>query len=74
MKTKERRGRPPKGSGALTERFEMRMTKPEKQSFEDAASLAGLDLSAWIRMRLRVSARKELGEASRPIAFLIERK
>jgi len=52
----------------------MRMTKPEKQSFEDAASLAGLDLSAWIRARLRLSARKELGEADRPIAFLIERK
>lgn len=72
MKTTERLGRPTKGSVALTERVEMRMTKAEKQSFVEAAELAGLDLSSWVRMRLRQTARKELGDAERPVHFLIE--
>jgi len=72
MKTKERLGRPTKGFAALTERVEMRMTKAEKQSFIEAAELAGLDLSSWVRMSLRGTARKQLMQEHRPVAFLTE--
>lgn len=72
MKTTERLGRPTKGSVALTERVEMRMTRAEKQSFVEAAEIAGLDLSSWVRMRLRQTARKELQDANREVAFLSE--
>lgn len=72
MKTQERLGRPLKGSVALTERVEMRMTKAEKQSFIEAAELAGLDLSSWVRMSLRYTARKQLREEDRAVPFLEE--
>jgi hypothetical protein len=42
----------------------------EKQAFKDAAELAGLPLSTWVRERLRRAAREELEEAHRPVAFL----
>jgi len=68
------RGRPPKGSGqSKTLRLDMRLNTAEKQAFRDAAELAGLDLSAWIRERLRANARQELESVGRPVAFLIRR-
>ncbi len=73
MKTtrKQRRGRPPKGSGKIKGiRLDMRLEASEKEAFRLAAELAGLDLSAWIRERLRQVARKELEGAGRPVAFL----
>jgi hypothetical protein len=48
----------------------VRMTPGEKQAFQDAATLAGIPLSAWMRERLRREARKELEEAGQRIAFL----
>jgi hypothetical protein len=48
----------------------VRMTPGEKQAFQDAALLAGIPLSAWMRERLRREARKELEEAGQKIAFL----
>jgi uncharacterized protein (DUF1778 family) len=73
MKTpsKKRRGRPPKGSDKIKGiRLDMRLEATEKQAFRDAAELAGLDLSAWMRERLRAQARKELEGAGKPVAFL----
>ncbi len=53
-----------------TASVEVRMSNEEKQAFKDAAELAGIPMSAWIRERLRRAAIRELEDASRPIAFL----
>ena len=53
-----------------TEVLQIRLTKAEKQGIAEAAELAGIPLSAWVRERLRRMAVRELEEASRPIAFL----
>jgi hypothetical protein len=67
----DRPGRPRKGSDqAKSAYLEVRLNSGEKQAFRDAADLAGLDLSAWVRERLRQVARKELEEAGQPVAFL----
>lgn len=65
------RGRPPKKKGATKTRYlQVRVTDPEKAAFDDAADLAGLDMSAWVRERLRAVARKELMDGGRQVAFL----
>jgi hypothetical protein len=64
-----RRGRPPKGSGK-GELLQVRLDEAEKRAFEDAARLSGLALSAWVRERLRLIARRELEKAGMPVAFL----
>ena len=48
----------------------VRVETKEKEAFKDAADLAGMPLSAWVRERLRQIALRELQSASRPIAFL----
>lgn len=48
----------------------MLLSAGEKRAFEDAATLAGLSLSAWVRSRLRDYAIAELGAAEKPVAFL----
>jgi uncharacterized protein (DUF1778 family) len=50
--------------------LEVRLDADEKQAFRDAAELAGIGLSTWVRERLRLVARKELEQAGRTIAFL----
>jgi predicted HicB family RNase H-like nuclease len=71
MKTKTgRRGRPPKGSQAKSESALVRMEPREKEAFRAAAELAGLDLSTWIRERLRTVARAELEGAGQVVPFL----
>jgi hypothetical protein len=73
MKTtrKKRLGRPPKGSDKIKGiRLDMRLETVEKEGFRRAAELAGLDLSAWIRERLRQIARKELEQAGQEVPFL----
>jgi len=50
--------------------LEVRVQSLEKQAFSDAADLAGIPLSAWIRERLRLASIKELESMGRPIAFL----
>jgi uncharacterized protein (DUF1778 family) len=68
---KKRAGRPKKGSDmAKAEMLEVRVGPAEKQTFKDAADLAGIGLSTWVRERLRRIARRELEEAGRRIAFL----
>jgi hypothetical protein len=50
--------------------LEVRLASGEKEAFKDAADLAGIPLSSWVRERLRRVARVELEEAGRKIAFL----
>ena len=52
------------------ETMDVRLRFDEKQAFRDAADIAGLPLSAWVRERLRRVAARELQEADRPIPFL----
>jgi hypothetical protein len=64
-------GRPPKGSGvAKSESLLLRLSPSEKQGFADAAQLAGIPLTVWIRERLRQVAAGELQPAGKPVAFL----
>lgn len=49
------------------EYLEVRLTVEEKQAFKEAAELAGIGLSTWVRERLRRLARQELGGSA---AFL----
>lgn len=53
-----------------TEVIRFRLQPEERQAFQEAADLAGVPLSAWIRERLRRAARRELEESGRQIAFL----
>ena len=63
------------GSGKRRdELLQVRVASTEKKAFDDAAELSGLALSAWVRERLRTIATRELEAASRPIAFLENRK
>jgi hypothetical protein len=67
---KKRRGRPPKSSDkARGFRLDMRLEESEKEGFRQAAELAGLDLSARIRERLRLVAKKELEHAGKEVPF-----
>jgi hypothetical protein len=69
--SRSKRGRPRKdGDRRKAVHLDIRLEMVEKQAFKDAADLAGLDLSAWIRERLRAMARKELEAADLPVAFL----
>ena len=71
MKVKKRAGRPPKGSAETkSEAILLRLEPGEKDGFKAAAELAGIDLSAWMRERLRRVARQELEEANQPIPFI----
>jgi len=64
-------GRPKKSAGAaMGEYVEFRLDANEKKAFQDAADLAGMALSVWVRERLRKASRKELEDAERPVAFL----
>lgn len=50
--------------------MQVRVSEAEAVAFSDAADLAGMRLSAWVRSRLRVDAARELREEGRPVAFL----
>jgi hypothetical protein len=50
--------------------MDMRISPAEKEGFKAAADLAGLDLSAWIRERLRRVAWEELERAGQTVPFL----
>lgn len=54
------------------DRFELRLTEEEKVAFGEAAELAGVPVSAWVRERLRRAAREELEGFGRPVPFLGE--
>ena len=73
MSQTKRRGRPKKSSHELQSAYlDMRITDSEKQAFKEAAELAGLSLTSWIRERLRTSSRRELVDANRQVPFLKE--
>jgi uncharacterized protein (DUF1778 family) len=77
MKTprKTGRGRPLKGSDKVKgDRLNIRLSELEKQGFNEAAELSGLELSAWIRERLRQVAKKELESHGREVVFLARSK
>lgn len=48
----------------------IKLESTEKEAFKDAADLAGVPLSKWVRQGLRQLASKELAKAARPVAFL----
>ncbi len=50
--------------------MKVRLTPDEKKGFEEAAEIAGISLSAWMRERLRRAAVRELEDASRVIPFI----
>ena len=52
-----------------TSMLQLRLTEAEKDGFLEAATLAGLPLSAWARERLRTQAIRELGGAGRRPPF-----
>ena len=67
----KKRGRPAKEADRLrSDKLLVRLETDEKEAFQDAADLAGISLSSWVRERLRRTAVRELQEAARPIAFL----
>jgi hypothetical protein len=53
---------------------QIRLLAVEKAGFEEAAELAGLSLSAWMRERLRTVARRELEEHGQRAIFLPKRR
>ena len=70
-KSKPKRGRPPKEADRLRNKpMLINLEKTEKEAFKDAADLAGVSLSTWVRERLRQIASRELSKAARPVAFL----
>lgn len=50
--------------------IKLRLEPEEKEGFQEAANIAGLNLSAWIRISLRRSARVELEQSGRKIPFI----
>ena len=70
----KKRGRPPVDPDkAKAEYLEVRLEVAEKEAFKDAAELAGLPLSSWVRERLRKAARHELEASGLPVRFLSQR-
>ena len=61
------------GSRMKTESILVRVAPDEKEAFREAAEIAGLALSAWIRERLRRTAVRELEQSGRPIRFVRQR-
>lgn len=64
-------GRPPKAPSKRKGHFlQVRLADTEKEAFASAAELAGIDISTWVRERLRQVARRELSESGQPVPFL----
>jgi hypothetical protein len=58
---KKRMGRPPKsGDEAMAGRLEIRVTPAEKDAYDNAASMANLERSDWIRATLNAAAKRVL--------------
>jgi hypothetical protein len=49
--------------------IQVRLMADEKEDFEEAARIAGLSLSAWIRRLMRNGAREELAKAGRKPSY-----
>lgn len=71
MNNKRKPGRPPKNLDRLKSKSMLVRVEPaEKQTFQNAADLAGVPLSIWVRERLRAAAVRELEAAGVQIKFL----
>jgi hypothetical protein len=57
-----------------TEVVIVRLSSAEKTGFKEAAELAGVGLSTWIRERLRRMAIRELDDVGRVAPFIATRK
>jgi Mobilization protein NikA len=57
-----------------SETIRIRLEPEEKEAFQETAEIAGIPLSAWIRERLRRSARIELEEAGKKIPFIKQKE
>jgi hypothetical protein len=59
-------GRPKKEEGHIRQMLmQVRLQEAELQAFREAAEASGLDLSSWVRERLRKAAQKESRDQSR---------
>lgn len=54
--------------------LQVRLSSRERSAFEEAAKMAGLSMSAWVRERLRRAARTELQSGGVKVAFIEEIK
>jgi len=67
---KRARGRPSKNAAeAKAAHLQVRLNSAEKEVFTAAAELAGVDLSEWVRARLRLASQDEFGKYGEPIPF-----
>ena len=67
----KRMGKPPKDPNRKRDLFlQVRVVDAEKRTFQAAAELAGLDVSGWVRERLRDAARRELEAAGLPVPLI----
>lgn len=55
-----------------TQTIQIRLSDSEKDGFEQAAALAGISISSWVRERLRLAAIRELEGAGQRIPFIPE--
>jgi hypothetical protein len=55
---------------AKSQFIKIRLAPEEKQAFQQAAELAGIALSAWMRERLRLVAIRELEGAGYSVPFI----
>jgi hypothetical protein len=70
-KKKKAGGRPRKAPESGKSRYlQVRLQPSEQEGFAAAANLSGLDVSAWVRTRLRTIARKELSDHGQSVPFL----
>lgn len=70
---KRKAGRPRKAADrSKVELLQVRLESNEKQGFTEAAELSGIALSAWVRERLRLAARDELGRVGRAVPFMVK--
>jgi hypothetical protein len=75
MGKKPQIGRPKIAAEKAKSRFlQVRLQEMEHESFAEAATLAGVPLSTWVRERLRKVAIKELEEHGQSAAFIAKRK
>ena len=68
MSTKQKERTPPVRTRA--EILQVRLTPGEKAAFVRAAEVSGIELSAWVRERLRTLAAKELQAVGEQASFL----
>lgn len=71
---KSRKKSSPVAKSPKGELLQVRLDDDEKVSFQEAASVNGLALSAWVRERLRKAAIADLAAINREPGFLTDKK